>query len=113
MGSVTWKMSRASVQSGFGKQSSSHRSSAPAFSVGTAPNHVAVPKEYISPDHEKTVNQGLHSPGPALYEQPSSLKSQVSSKEKTAASFSFGTASRFKNTSKSGGGAPGVGTYSV
>eukprot|EP00657_Telonema_sp_P-1_P000977 TRINITY_DN12035_c0_g1_i1.p1 TRINITY_DN12035_c0_g1~~TRINITY_DN12035_c0_g1_i1.p1 ORF type:complete len:125 (-),score=31.59 TRINITY_DN12035_c0_g1_i1:101-475(-) len=100
------------VKSGFGEQPSSHRSTAPSFSIGTAPNHVTVPKEYISPEHEKSVNCGLHSPGPAVYESRSSLKGQVNSKKKTSAAFSFGTSSRFRNSSV-GGGSPGPGAYSI
>eukprot|EP00658_Telonema_sp_P-2_P084146 TRINITY_DN9264_c0_g1_i2.p1 TRINITY_DN9264_c0_g1~~TRINITY_DN9264_c0_g1_i2.p1 ORF type:complete len:111 (-),score=11.38 TRINITY_DN9264_c0_g1_i2:353-685(-) len=102
------------VRSGFGTQSTSHRRSAPSHAFGNAPNHVTVPKEYISPEHEKSVNAGKHSPGPAVYNSVSSLKQQVSSKRKTAASYSFGTQSRFKNTSgNAGSGAPGPGAYSV
>merc|ERR1711934_699706 len=100
------------VRSGFGEQCQSQRATAPTFSIGTAPNHVTVPKEYISPEHEKSVNAGIHSPGPAAYETKSSLNSQVSSKKKTSAAFSFGSASRFKN-STGAGGSPGPGSYSV
>merc|ERR1712195_150389 len=115
MGIYRHKMptTNARVCSGFGDQPSSHRTSAPAYSIGTAPNHVSVPKEYISPEHEKTTNAGLHSPGPAVYDARSSLRDQVSSKKRTAACFSFGTSSRFKNSTGNGGGSPGPGSYSV
>ena len=33
--------------------------------------------EFISPEHEKSVNAGLHSPGPAVYDSKSSLNEQV------------------------------------
>merc|ERR1712188_197611 len=98
------------TKSGFGPQSFSNRRSAPSYSIGKAPNHVTVPKEFLSPEHEKSVNAGLHSPGPAVYDSKSSLNEQVQSKKRTAPSFAFGTASRFR-APKGASSSPGPGTY--
>merc|ERR1711981_1127911 len=101
------------VRSGLGKQCVSSKKTAPSFSIGKAPNHVTVPKEFISPEHEKSVNAGLHSPGPAVYDSKSSLQDQVQSKKRTAPSFAFGSASRFRQPKGGAASTPGPGTYSV
>merc|ERR1711934_231442 len=104
---------KARVKSGFGPQSFSSKRSAPFYSIGKAPNHVTVPKEFISPEHEKSVNAGLHSPGPAVYDSKSSLQDQVQSKKRTAPSFAFGSASRFRQPKGGAASTPGPGSYSV
>merc|ERR1711998_725352 len=116
MGQATQHMAdgtKAKTKSGFGPQSFSSKRSAPCYSIGKAPNHVTVPKEFLSPEHEKSVNAGLHSPGPAVYDSKSSLQDQVQSKKRTAPSFAFGTASRFRTPKGGSMGSPGPGTYSV
>merc|ERR1711934_577690 len=96
-----------------GKPCVSSKKTAPSFSIGKAPNHVPVPKEFISPEHEKSVNAGLHSPGPAVYDCKSSLQDQVQSKKRTAPAFAFGTSSRFRAPKGGAASTPGPGTYSV
>merc|ERR1712010_304765 len=101
------------IKSGFGPQAFSNKRSGPSYSIGKAPNHVTVPKEFISPEHKKSVNAGLHSPGPAVYDSKSSLQDQVQSKKRTAPSFAFGSASRFRQPKGGAASTPGPGTYSV
>merc|ERR1712224_180310 len=104
---------KARTKSGFGPQTFSSKRSAPSYSIGKAPNHVTVPKEYLSPEHEKSVNAGLHSPGPAVYDSKSSLAEQVQSKKKTAPAFCFGTSARFRTAKGGTAGTPGPGSYSI
>merc|ERR1712178_404755 len=104
---------KAHVKSGFGPQAFSNKRPAPSYSIGKAPNHVTVPKEFLSPEHEKSVNAGLHSPGPAVYDYKSSLQDQVQSKKRTAPAYAFGGAQRFRTPKGGAAGTPGPGTYSI
>merc|ERR1711988_76287 len=115
MGEQQCSMSKPGRKSSFGPQSyNSKYSNSPAHSIGNAENHTSHPKEYISPEHEKTANYGRHSPGPAApYGARSSLKDQVNSKKTTAPAHSFSTARRFKNNAIANSGSPGPGSYSI
>ena len=77
----------------FGSQARSGKQSSGAFGFGTATRDQNL-QLYISPAHLRA-NLCKFSPGPATYEQKSSLGRQVLNSKRTTQSASFGLEERF------------------
>lgn len=99
------------MDSTLGSQSSSAIPTAACFGFGSS-NREQSARLFISQLHSST-NGGAHSasPGPSMYTLNPSIGKQMTSRGKTASSWGFGKANRFKNVGESG--TPGPGAYAI
>jgi len=112
------------VQSCLGTQPLSQKTTSTNVKFGTQTRERAV-KVYLTHAHERSL-MGQHSPAPNTYTLKSSIGNQLTSKNRTASSFKFGTGDRFTEAKKTldGNGSksltkgipaytPGPGSYCV
>lgn len=100
-------------QSAFGGQSNSRRQSMPLFGFGSS-GRQHTSKVFVSEDHAKNNNFGMASPGPNVYNSKTSVGRQDQSKNTSAPSWVFGSASRFKyDHVKRAATTPGPGAYTT
>jgi len=91
-------------------QFSSREVKQPSFGFGTS-NREHAAKVFVSSAHAAGSGAFVYSPGPASYRSNSSIGSQASTRGRTAPTWGFGTANRFRD--KYDTGTPGPGAYAV
>jgi len=101
-----------SADSTLGSQLSSRLTTQPAFGFGSSEReHTA--RIFVSDLHSKSSGGAFgSSPGPGVYSQPSSIGTQATSRGRSAPSWGFGKANRFK-ANFADNGTPGPGAYAI
>ena len=102
-----------SADTTLGTQRSSRLVTQPAFGFGSS-NREQSARVFVSEFHSKSSSSGDYSksPGPGVYALSSSIGSQASTRGRTAPTWGFGKASRFKDNIFDNG-TPGPGAYAI